>query len=323
MKNYIIGFLAVLLFIGLYLLIDNILFDGFKPQEIHQDGFQGNYYAQNEAKNQVAVILLGGGQWGDYWGRQFAQNGYVGLSLPYTRKEGLPTLPEEIPLEYFENALKWLGKQEAVNPSKILVMGASRNAELALVLASVMPQKINGVVAYAPSSVSWSNTVLPFNSDELKPSWTYKGVDIPYIPMEKISPNTSSEINTLAYWKSGLQNLEEHEKASIRVENINGPILLFSGKEDGVWPSVEMANEIESRLLKHEFQYPFHNIQFENAGHLISTNPDIESNEPDRNGFLTIEGKAYEYSLGGTAAGDQKAKLEAREKLYEFLKGFL
>jgi hypothetical protein len=35
----------------------------------------------------------------------------VGLSIPYTGKEGLPKLPEEIDLAYFENAIMWLGKQ--------------------------------------------------------------------------------------------------------------------------------------------------------------------------------------------------------------------
>ncbi|WP_215731647.1 hypothetical protein [Bizionia saleffrena] len=31
--------------------------------------------------------------------------------MPYTRKEGLPKLLEEINLEYFETAIKWLGNQ--------------------------------------------------------------------------------------------------------------------------------------------------------------------------------------------------------------------
>ncbi|NPD47185.1 hypothetical protein HNS40_16540 [Lentimicrobium sp. S6] len=198
-------------------------------------------------------------------------------------------------------------------------MGASRNAELALVLASVLPNKISGVIAYAPSSVSWSNTVLPFNSDHLKASWTYKGEDIPYIPMEKITPNASSQINTLAYWKSGLERLEDVKLASIEVENINGPILLFSGKEDGVWPAAQMADSIEKRIKGHDFKFAFENIQYENAGHLISRNPDSESDVSIRKGQMNINGKDYEFDFGGTMEGDNLAKNQARVKVFEFL----
>ena len=94
-------------------------------------------------------------------------------------KRRLTKLPEEINLEYFENAIKWLQKQPEVDPDKIIVMGASRNAELSLVIASIFPKLVGGVIAYAPSSVSWSNTVLPYNSNDLKPSWKYQGIDIP------------------------------------------------------------------------------------------------------------------------------------------------
>ena len=110
-------------------------------------------------------------------------------------------MPENIDLAYFENAIIWLSKQKEVNKDKIVIMGASRNAELALVIASTFPNIVSGVVAYSPSSVSWSNTVLPYNSNELKPSWKYKGIDIPYVPMEKITGNESDKIEMIEYWK--------------------------------------------------------------------------------------------------------------------------
>ncbi|WP_052158402.1 acyl-CoA thioester hydrolase/BAAT C-terminal domain-containing protein [Lacinutrix jangbogonensis] len=189
----------------------------------------------------------------------------VGLSLPYTRKEGLPKLPEEIDLEYFENAIKWLSNQKEVNPHKIVVMGASRNVELALVVASIFPEIVSGVIAYAPSSVTWSNTVLPYNSNEMKASWKYNGSNIPFIPMDKISGNDSGKIKMIEYWKNGLSKTAFVNKATIKVEKINGPILLFSGSDDKVWPSLIMANMIEKRLKENNFKHPFHNIVYKNA----------------------------------------------------------
>ncbi|MFK7905337.1 MAG: acyl-CoA thioester hydrolase/BAAT C-terminal domain-containing protein [Chitinophagales bacterium] len=316
-RTYIFGIgIIAFLFIG-YFIADSFLFDGVKPRSINKDGFQANYFVKDIAEKKASVILIGGGQWGDYWGQEFAKKGFVGLSIPYIRREGLPQLPEEINLEYFENALNWLKKQPEVNPDKIIVVGASRNAELSLVIASTFPELVGGVVAYAPSSVSWSNTVLPFNSDDLKPSWKYQGLDIPYIPMDKISGNDSDKIETLEYWKSGLAKTEDVERAAIRVEKINGPILLFSGKDDKVWPSSWMANKIEQRIKENDFKHSFQNIQYEEAGHLISSNP--EAGSDFRTGKMNINGKDYEFEYGGTNEGDNKAKQDAKIRFFDFI----
>ena len=203
-RTYIIPIAIIALLTIGYFIADSILFDGVKPTLINHNGFKASYYVKNDLENKKAIVLIGGGQWGDYWAQEFANNGMVGLSLPYTGKEGLPKLPEEIDLAYFENAITWLSKQKEVNKDKIVLMGASRNAELALLVASTFPEIVSGVVAYSPSSVSWSNTVLPYNSNELKPSWKYKGVAIPYVPMEKMTGNESDKIDMIAYWKKGL-----------------------------------------------------------------------------------------------------------------------
>lgn len=313
-----IGIMALLI-IG-YLITDSLLFDGVKSKSIKEHGFLANYFVKDGLKNKTAIILIGGGQWGDYWAHEFANKEMVGLSLPYIGKEGLPRLPEEIDLEYFEKAIKWLGEQKEVDSDKIIVMGASRNAELALVIASTLPENVSGVIAYAPSSVSWSNTVLPYNSNELKPSWKYKGVDIPYLPMEKIAGSNSDKITMIEYWKNGLSKTDLVHKASIKVEQITGPILLFSGIDDQVWPSATMADMIEKRLAENNFKYAFKNIKYENSGHLISSNPEQSSKVSV--GEINIDGKNYEYQFGGTAEGDLKAKKNAAEQVFKFLTNF-
>ncbi len=317
LNSYSIWIGLVVLFIIVYLIADRLLFDGVKPRGINESGIQANYFAKNTTKQKATIILIGGGQWGDYWGRQFAEIGFSGLSLPYTGKEGLPTLPEEINLEYFENALNWLKQQPEVDSSKIVLMGASRNAELALLIASLFPERVHGVIAYAPSAVLWSNTVLPYNSNDLKASWKYKDLDLPYIPMEKISGNESNKIETLTYWKRGLAKTEYLNQATIQVEKITGPILLFSGKDDKVWPSSIMADMIEERIKKSNYSYAFQNIQYENAGHLISGNPGSKSTV--RTGKINIAEKDYEFEFGGTIEGDDKAQLDAKTRLTLFI----
>lgn len=317
MKKYILGIgVIVVLFLGYYL-IDSILFDGVKPRSISDNGIQANYFVKDIKTPKASILLIGGGSWGDYWGQEFAKQGFVGMSLPYIRKEGLPKLPEAIKLEYFEEAIAWLRQQPEVDMEKIIVMGASRNAELALVLASIYPDLISGVIAYAPSSVSWSNTVLPYSSDEIKPSWTYKDADIPYVPMDKIVGNSSTKIELLDYWKRGLAK-EVVDLATIRVEIINGPILLLSGKDDKVWPSAYMADKIAQRIKENDFQHTFQNIQYENAGHLISSNPEVFSKV--RLGKMKIGEKNYEFEYGGTNEGDHAARQAAKIIVSNFIK---
>ena len=317
MKKYIIGIgILAILFLG-YFVLDSLLFDGVRPRSIQANGFQASYFVKENIEAKATVLLIGGGSWGDYWGQEFAKQGNVGLSIPYTGRAGLPKLPEAIDLAYFEQAITWLRNQPEVDPQKIVVMGASRNAELALVLGTMYPEMISGVIAYAPSSVMWSNTVLPYNSDEIKSSWRYNGAELPYVPMNKIAGNSSTKITTLDYWKSGLAKEEKVELASIRVENINGPILLLSGKADKVWPSAYMADRIEERIKENNFPYPFQNIQYENAGHLIAANPEVPSSI--RVGNMTIEDKDYEFEYGGTNEGDHAARQAAKSEVIEFM----
>lgn len=314
----IIGSIAIvtLLLVG-YFYLDHILFDGVKPKYVNENGLRATLFANKDTENRPTIILIGGGHWGEYWGHEFAKANYVGLSLPYYREEGLPQLMEEIPLEYFEKAVLWLKEQPEVNPDKIIVMGASRNAELALLIASYFPNTIYGVIAYSPSSVSWSNTVLPFNSDSVKPSWTYKNQPIPYISMDKIKGTPTSTIETLPFWKNGLSDSISVNNASIQVENINGPILLLSGAEDEVWPSAMMSNMIENKIKKNQFNFEFENIQYENAGHLISSNPNNPSTM--RQGKMEVEGKSYDFNFGGTEKGDLAAQKDAAQRVFKFL----
>ena len=313
-----IGIIATaVLLIGGYFVIDNLLFDGIKPRSINDQGFVANFFANEGIKNRPAIIVMGGGAGGDYWGQEFAKRNYVGLSLPYHRREGLPDLMEEIPLEYFQQALQWLGAQPQVDPKKIMVMGASRNAELALVIASRFPDLVSGVIAFAPSSISWPNAVLPFNSDSLKPSWTYRGQAIPYLPMQKIKGTEASKIETLPYWMAGLARVDEFPEAIIPVEKIGGPVLMLSGKDDKIWPSALMSDMIADRLATNNFPHDVENIQFEDAGHLISRSVETVAN--GRVGQMNIGGKSYAFEYGGTIQGDKSAIMQSWNKIFAFI----
>jgi len=316
-KNVLLSLFVIVVMLAGYQYLDALLFSGIKPLKIKDQNFTANFYAKENIKNKAVIILIGGGNWGNYWSQEFAKANYVGLSLPYHRLEGLPALMEEIPLDYFEKAIDWLKKQPEVNSNKIIVMGASRNAELALLVASYYPETVHGAIAFSPSSVSWSNTVLPYNSDTLKPSWIFKNDEVPFIPMEKIKGGFSDAIETLPYWKQGLLDTIAVQKASIPVENIKGPILLLSGLDDAVWPSAMMSDLIENRIKNNAFEFDFENIKYKNACHLISGNPNQSSSI--RQGEMWIDGKNYAFNFGGSNEGDAMARKDAFTRIFQFL----
>jgi dienelactone hydrolase len=101
----------------------------------------------------------GGFRWAGTVAPLLACHGYAALALAYfdyQGMEGLPTSLMEIPLEYFERAIAWMGKQPQVNRDKLAVVGISKGGELALLLGSTFPE-IKSVVAYVPSGVVWQS----------------------------------------------------------------------------------------------------------------------------------------------------------------------
>lgn len=308
-----------ILLLSAYFLLDSFLYDGVKPRAIDHHNFYGTFYAKEETTQSVGVILLGGGEWGDYWGQEMAKSGFTALSLPYLAQKQMPSKIAEIPLEYFEKTIDWFAQQVQVNPKKIIVMGASRNAELALVLASYIPHKIDGCIAIAPSAVSWSNTVMPIHSDSILPSWTYHSKPIAYLAMKPLDLSLSDTLDMLGYWNKGLMDTNLTADAIIPIEQINGPVLLLSGEDDNVWPSSKMSEMLKRRNHALNGKHPLIAVNYKDAGHLISGNPNYLNQQ--RYGNLQINNHTYFYAYGGTPKGDQSAQKDIYKQIFDYLNG--
>jgi uncharacterized protein len=135
--------------------------------------------------------------------------------------------------------------------------------------------------------------------------------------MRKMTGNDSSRVEPLGYWITGLDKVDHYEESIIRVEKIQGPILLLSGQDDRVWLSARMSDMIEERLVAHRFPYEFENVQFERAGHLISRS--LSTLAQERTGHLEIDGKIYAFDPGGTIEGDKQAIIQAQAKILSFM----
>jgi len=152
------------------------------------------------------------------------------------------------------------------------IYGVSKGAELALTSASYIPQ-IEFVIAVSPACCVFEGIAKPTYSGTS--SWTWNGKSLPYVSFKNISVNMMKNLfknHEFGFVDQYLEVLktEKNEENTIKVENINGPILLLSAKEDAQWPSAKMGNMICDRLKENGFQFPFNHEIFYPASHILN-----------------------------------------------------
>ncbi len=244
-------------------------------RQLNEDGFIADFFFSDSGQPRKTIIMLGGSEGGKVWSRlkpllkHFIDRGYNVLSLAYFKAAGLQRSLEEIPLEYFEKSFVWLAAQSEVVPEKYALIGGSKGGEAALLLGSRYP-KVKAVVAINPSSVVWQG--IPRNllsiGENSKSSWSYGGKGLPYVP-SSLTRKDFGALLTLRLRKTAekdLQNAARVEEATIPVEKIQGAILLISSKQDQLWPSTPMCDQIVRRLESKEFPHYYEHVVYD-MGH--------------------------------------------------------
>ena len=265
--------------------------EGVRVAALHEDGLEGTRRASAGRHLSTIVLLIRGGiPWpvrlpAASPARRTPALGVLGVALP-------AILPN-IPLEYFGTAINWLAAQPSVDPNRVGIIGASRGAELALLLGGLYP-RLRVVVAYMPSHVVVRGCCDPRTWFF---AWTLGGRPIAAMP------------------PPGRRDPVEAQHAEIQVERIHGPILLVSGKDDGVWPSAESAAKIVVRLQQHHFAFPYESLVYDHAGHSI-TRPytpttNLNGRRNPQSGRLV--------NRGGTPAGTEKAREDSWGKMLAFV----
>lgn len=266
-----------------------------KVTMVRENGLVGAFYQPpGEGKHPAVIVLTGSGGGlppATSHAGGLASRGYAVLALAYFNADGLPPALTSIPLEYFGKALGWLAAQPSVDPSRIGVLGVSRGGELALLLGSVYP-KIRTVVAYVPSNVVWPGCCGMRNA----PSWTAEG-------------------RPLAFVRLGVRDPVERERATIPVEHINGAVLLISGRQDQVWNSSEMSEQVMARLRRNQFPYAYKHLSYDGAGHAIGRPYTSTMDLNDVRHPLT--GKLMHF--GGTPEGTAHAREDSWRQVLAFL----
>jgi pimeloyl-ACP methyl ester carboxylesterase len=202
----------------------------------------GTFYPGDAARTPVVVWGGSGGGQPDAEARALAARGHPAFALTYFGAPGLPAHLESIPLEYFARAVRAFDRRPGVDGRRTVVYGHSRGSESALLVASLWPRLVHGVIATAPANKSYGSAY------RRGPGWTLRGRNLP-----------------VALADDPLGGFDR--AALIEVERIRGPVLLGSGAHDALYDSKAYARAIVRRLRRHRFAYPVRSVVLPGAGH--------------------------------------------------------
>lgn len=294
---------------------------------MRDSGFTGTLYEPPGNQRRAAIVVLsgsGGGTPGPATSvGGLASRGYVVLALAGWADEGVPPHQAGIPLEYFERAIRWLRGRSSVDSNRVAALGGSKGGELALLLGATYPRLIQLVAAFVPSSVAWPGCCDV--ASRLAPGWTLGGRPVPHMPPDSAlesrvnAESQHAALRQAPLYAYRLADTAAVARAAIPVERIAGPVLLVSARDDGVWASYQMAEQVMARLRRNRFSHPFQHLAYDGAGHMVarpyqpvpSVDAEVDSARGRRNDF------------GGVPAMTARAQQESWGALLAFLERHL
>jgi pimeloyl-ACP methyl ester carboxylesterase len=266
--------------------------------EIAEGGMLGQFYLPPGAGPFPAVIVLSGSN-GNLTIRRpklIAAHGYAVLSLAYFNYtslldgSSLPSSMDEIPLEYFGKAIRWLQARPHVDRERIGIYGTSVGGMVALHVAARYPQ-IKAVIATSPPTVTWGG-------DANRASLTFQDKPLPFAdpfllevlarPFTDAVAGGRDYASAMAGILSSIKADKEIAAAIIPVERIKGSVLIVSGTNDIQLPSVVYGELVIDRLEAHHFAFPYRHIVNVGAGHIIDV-PYVDRSIEIREGGGTPE----------------------------------
>ncbi len=242
---------------------------------IEHGDFRAEFWLPPGAGPHPAIVVLGGSSGAPSRIRSalLAVRGYAVLNLLYLETDPWPPELIEVPIEELTRALDWLGDMDVVDGERIGVYGASKGAEYALLAASKDP-RIKAVAVWGPAAVVMFG--ISFQHPlTIRSSWSLGGKPVPFATGVSYVTMLRNGVRLLAGRNISFRSTYEEafssapDESFIRIEDIAGPILLLSGKDDQMGPATLMGAAIEQRLADGRFEHELRIRAYEDAGHAM------------------------------------------------------
>jgi dienelactone hydrolase len=251
-----------------------------------------------------------------------ASRGFATLALAYFNYPDLPSELINIPLEYFQAGLGWLIASTPAT-GRVAVMGESRGGELSLLLGSSFPEEIAAVVAMVPSGVVWGG----LGRDRSAPpsaAWTRDGNPVRALRSTAADrqdpPYRGDAVVFTPSFEAALAGADaaDRQEAEIPVERCGGPVLLLSGEDDALWPSVALAEIAVQRGRAWGARFPIRHLRYPDAGHTFTRPSGFPA---PLSAVHPITGEHIAY--GGSPAGNAHASADSWGEIIAFLRASL
>ncbi len=212
--------------------------------ETATEGIEGVRFLPEDPTGWAALVVAGSsGRVDAARARLLAERGVVAESIRWFGGEDQHPGVWEIPVETFLDRVTDL----ATRADKVMVVGTSFGAEAAL-MAGSLSDRVDAVVAFAPSDVVWSG-VAP--GGRVTSHWTIAGRPVPFVPfVDDWEPESDPPAFRSLYLRSRERFTAQLDAARIPVERIKD-LILVAGGDDQVWPSVTHAEAIRASRSAH------------------------------------------------------------------------
>ncbi|XP_073440879.1 acyl-coenzyme A amino acid N-acyltransferase 1-like [Dendrobates tinctorius] len=247
------------------------------------------------------VIDMFGGVGGllEFRSSLLASRGFASLALAYFAYDDLPSFLGEVDLKYFEEAAQFLCNHPKVSGDGVGVVGICKGAEMALAMASYLPQVAATVCINGTNAVNGNNLV-------------YGDLTVNGIPY-KVEGLLITQFASLSVANSmDDPRKPEYKDSILPLEKARGPILFMVGDKDQNYNSLFFAREAKSRAEKYGKKDVY--VQcYPGAGHLL---------EPPGSPFCPVSQSPF-FPLPLTWGGELLPHCRAQETSWSELQEFL
>ncbi|MDO5662531.1 MAG: hypothetical protein Q4G40_07550, partial [Brachybacterium sp.] len=233
--------------------------DGMSIEHVEGGYMNGFHLVPDEVTRDGVVVTFGGSEGSPDFARavQLAGEGYEVYALFFFGQENQQAELESVPVDFFTEVTARI-ETDAARPGPLTVIGGSKGAELALVLAAAdealdSAVTIDNVVLYAPTIYSYQGLVF---SAEAPPSWTVDGQPVPFLSFQEASLGAlAGQLSAMAFnypvsYRSTYASMVDgadaaaEEAARLDPNAVPGGMLVFAGGDDAMWPSDVAAEQI-------------------------------------------------------------------------------
>jgi len=251
-----------------------------------EHGFTGHLAEPDGGSEKAVIVVMGGEQSllpGIKFAERFADYGITGLSVSLFGAEGLPDSPDNIPVDMFVPAVKYLREKKKI--SHISIYGQSMGSIFA-VLAAQYIGGFENLIMVSPTHVPFEGTLKDKKTMTGRSVATWKGEDIPFVKADfsvikatRYYRHPDAKCKVTGMWIAYHDAYMDERaviNAKLSVEKTNARVLLIAGDEDEAWPAEYSVRLIEKELKNKEYGKDVKVIVYPHGSHLNGLMPNRE-----------------------------------------------